>query len=256
MFGLQHFLCASSLNESSQSSHAMFSTRLANLPNNPLSQVLSPTLRLKWAVKQHLLFFYLREGAVSNLFVITSILLLVRRRRVNDRTSDRLAAPLFLQDRETSANPLRFFHHSNMENYGAYFSHSRTSIEKSIARSHNKRNPVETQVVCIVPNWKMKIFCLNKEIFKVTSKGKLIKLSKENVQLRQNYLKHSLKWTDENGRCRVLTELFMNLASSFNPAGWNSINRINQRISPKGKRVGYAPSWKWGTGFEKDRTKR
>ena len=77
--------------------------------------------------------------------------------------------------------------------------------------------------------------------------GKLIKLSKENVQLRQNYLKHSLKWTDENGRCRVLTELFMNLASSFNSTGWNSIKRINQRISPKGKRVGYAPNWKWGT---------
>ena len=38
---------------------------LADLPNDPLSQVVSPTLRLTRAVEQHLLF-YLREGAVLN----------------------------------------------------------------------------------------------------------------------------------------------------------------------------------------------
>ena len=51
------------------------------------SQVMSPALRLKRAVKQHFLF-YLREGAVSNLLVMTSLLLLVRLWRVTNRTWD------------------------------------------------------------------------------------------------------------------------------------------------------------------------
>ena len=56
----------------------------ANLLNSPVSQV---TPRLKSAVKQHLLS-YLLEGAVSNLLVMTSPLLSMRRRRVKDRTWD------------------------------------------------------------------------------------------------------------------------------------------------------------------------
>ena len=34
-------------------------------------------------------------------------------------------------------------------------------------------------------------------------------LFKKNAQVRQDYLKHCPNWTDENGRCRVLTELNM-----------------------------------------------
>ena len=61
--------------------------------------------------------------------------------------------------------------------------------------------------MCRVPNRKGKRFCLNKEIFIISLKGKLIRPSKENAQLRQSYLKRSLNWTDENGRCRMLTAL-------------------------------------------------
>ena len=40
-------------------------------------------------------------------------------------------------------------------------------------------------------------------------------------------VKHNLNWTDENGKCRVLTELFMNQVSNFNRRGWIFIKRIN-----------------------------
>ena len=35
-------------------------------------------------------------------------------------------------------------------------------------------------------------------------KRKLIKLAKENLQLRQDCLKRSLDWTGENGNCEML----------------------------------------------------
>ena len=50
----------------------------------------------------------------------------------------RLASPLFPQERETSANPLGIYHSSG-ESSEVSFSHLRASIEKSKARSHNKR---------------------------------------------------------------------------------------------------------------------
>ena len=45
---------------------------------------------------------------------------------------------------------------------------------------------------------KGKRFCLNKEIHIISSKGKLIKPSEENVPLRQDCLRDSLNGTDEN----------------------------------------------------------
>ena len=50
----------------------------------------------------------------------------------------RLASPLILQERETSANPLGIYL-SSTESSKASFSHLRTCIGKPIARSHNKR---------------------------------------------------------------------------------------------------------------------
>ena len=70
----------------------------------------------------------------------------------------------------------------------------------------------------------------------------MIKPSEENVRLRQGCPTHSLNWTDENGRCRVLTELFPNGVSNLIPGGWNFIRRISKLFSPKGKkRIGCAP---------------
>ena len=93
---------------------------------NPFSQGVSPTLRLKRAVKQHLLFNF-QEGAVSNLLVMTSPLLLMRLRRVTDRTSEGRPHHCFYWS-ETSANP-----------FSASVSHSHSGIEKEIARNHNQK---------------------------------------------------------------------------------------------------------------------
>ena len=72
-----------------------------------------------------------------------------------------------------------------------------------------------------------KEFCPNKETFTTSFKGKLTVLFKEDAQFRQDYLKRSLNWTEESGVCKMLTLLFMKLACSFNPRGWDSIRRIN-----------------------------
>ena len=40
--------------------------------------------------------------------------------------------------------------------------------------------------------------CPNKEIFMTSLKRELIKLFKEHLQLRQDYLKRCLNWTEEN----------------------------------------------------------
>ena len=68
---------------------------------------------------------------------------------------------------------------------------------------------------------------------------------KENAQLKQSHLKRSLNWTDENGKCRMLTELFLKLVFSSNPIGWNFTKRIHWLIKPKGRRAGYAMNWRW-----------
>ena len=44
----------------------------------------------------------------------------------------------------------------------------------------------------------------NKEIFTISLRGKPTKASKETAQLTQSYLKRSLNWTEENGKCNML----------------------------------------------------
>ena len=52
-------------------------------------------------------------------------------------------------------------------------------------------------------------FCPNKETLTTPLKGKPSMLFKENAQLRQDYLKRSLDWTEENGECKMLVLLFV-----------------------------------------------
>ena len=66
--------------------------------------------------------------------------------------------------------------------------------------------------VCRILKWKGKEFCPNQETFTTSLKGKLIMLFKENAQLRQDYLKRSLDWTDENRECKMLRLLVMKMA--------------------------------------------
>ena len=51
-------------------------------------------------------------------------------------------------------------------------------------------------------NGKEKILSEQRDIFIISLKGKLIKPSKATL-LRQSYLKRSLNWTEENGRCKM-----------------------------------------------------
>ena len=60
-------------------------------------------------------------------------------------------------------------------------------------------------------------FCLNRKAFMNSLIRKLIELFKKNLRLRQDYLKHRLKWTEENRKGEMLILLFMKLADSVNP---------------------------------------
>ena len=51
-------------------------------------------------------------------------------------------------------------------------------------------------------------------------KRELIKLFKENLRLRQDYLKRRLNWTEENGKGEILILLFVKLACSSSPRRW------------------------------------
>ena len=80
-----------------------------------------------------------------------------------------------------------------------------------------KVKEIEIWRVCRILKWKGKDICPNKEAFTISLKAKLIMLFKKNAQVRQDYLKHCPNWTDENGRCRVLTELNMKTGMRLQP---------------------------------------
>ena len=81
--------------------------------------------------------------------------------------------------------------------------------------------------MCKFLKWNRKEFRPNRKTFMNSLKRKLIMLFKENAQLRQDYLKRSLNLTEENGTGEMLILLFVKLASSSNPRGWNSVRQIN-----------------------------
>ena len=94
---------------------------------------MNPTLQLKSAVTP-LLLFYLREGAVSSRMA-DDLATALDASEAGDRSDvGRLASPLFPQEREVSANT-----------FGASFSHSHSSIEKS-RRDVNQRTSIETSI--------------------------------------------------------------------------------------------------------------
>ena len=74
-----------------------------------------------------------------------------------------LASSLFLQEREVSAIP-----------FSASFSHSRSSVEKSTARSQNNRKASRDSGSVHGSQIEREKFCLNKEIFILSLRGKLI----------------------------------------------------------------------------------
>ena len=79
--------------------------------------------------------------------------------------------------------------------------------------------------VCNFLEWIGRKYCLNREAFMNTLKRKLNELFKDNLQLRQDYLRRKLNWTEEIGKGGKLALLSEKLTDSLNPRGWNSIKR-------------------------------
>ena len=134
----------------------------------------------------------------------------------------RLASPLFPQERETSANPFGIYHSSG-ESSEASLSHLHTGIEKSKARSHNKRKSSRDLGVARGPHLKREnILSEQKEIHNFLERKADQAFRGERAAQTRLSEAHS-----ELDRCRVLIELFMDRVSNFIPRGWNFIKRIN-----------------------------
>ena len=171
----------------------------------PLSQVMSPSLPSK---------------SVAN-----TLWLILDASEVYDTTDvGRLTSPLFSQEREVSANPFGFSFsqtHSSAEK-------SRRDIDPFSSVEKSKRtwtvfNFLERKVKAI-EKWRV---CKNYIKNSVRTKRhswllkKVDRASKVNAQLRQDYVKRSLTWTEEIGKCKILMLLFMKLTFSSNLRGWN-----------------------------------
>ena len=156
VFGLQHF-CARHLKKSSHRSHAMFST-LRDPPFTAPTQSTATSSSLlfpsnwtptatplfgRFAEQSPLTCYQIEVSSASRRDCLESscddlATTLVASETVERSDLERLASPLILQERETSANPFGIYR-SNTESSKASFSHLRTCIGKPIARSHNKR---------------------------------------------------------------------------------------------------------------------
>ena len=82
-----------------------------------------------------------------------------------------------------------------------------------------KVKEIENWTVCNFLKWKRTGFSPSRKTFMNSLKRKLIELFKENLQLRQDYLKRRLNWTGKSGEGAVLILLSMKLADSSNPRG-------------------------------------
>ena len=80
-----------------------------------------------------------------------------------------------------------------------------------------KVHEIENWRVCNFLKWKWKKILSEQKAFMNTLKRKLIELFKENMQLRQDYVKRRLNWTEENGTGEMLILLFLELADILNP---------------------------------------
>ena len=128
-----------------------------------------------------------------------------------------------------------------------------SNVERSSSKGKRNRELEKVQLSLMEKGEK---FCLNGEAVVKTLKRKLIELFKENLRLRQDYLKHRLKSTEESGKGEMLIMFFTKLADSLNPRGWNSIRRI--KLSDQAQRE---KSWQCeelemrNTVFQEDRAR-
>ena len=91
---------------------------------------------------------------------------------------------------------------------------SLSNVERSLSKGTRNR---ELESVQLSQMEMEKIPSEEKKAFMNTLKGKLIELFKENMQLRQDYVKRRLNWTEENGTGEMLILLFLELADILNP---------------------------------------
>ena len=210
---------------------------LAAWLNNPVSQVLSPSLSSKSAASTprstHLRE---RDSLDTNLDDLATTV--DASERIDTTDVQRLTSPLFSQEREVSATPV-----------GVSCSQTQTSVGRptrdtdlfsSIGRersetlslfqvSRNQRSKKSRiWTVCNFVKWKRKEFCLNRKSFMNSLKRKLIELFKDNLRLKQDYLNRRPNWPEESGKGEML--IFVKVVDSSNPRGWE-------------KRAGYVKNW-------------
>ena len=79
--------------------------------------------------------------------------------------------------------------------------------------------------MCYFLNKRRIKFCQQGETSLYSLKRKLNELFRKHVQLRKDYLRLRLKWTEEIGNEEMLILLFMKLIDSWNPRDWKSIGQ-------------------------------
>ena len=146
---------------------------------------------------------------------------------IHDTTDmGRLTSPLFSQEREVSG--IKFTvscsqTHSSVERpmrdvdpFSAW-RNPRGTLSRFQASGNRCRKEKISRIgeSAIFSNGNGKEFCPNREILMTSLNRKLIKLFKENLWFRQDYLKRSLNWTEEDGECEMRILLFNDTGMQF-----------------------------------------
>ena len=138
-----------------------------------------------------------------------------------------LTSPLFSQEREVSANPFR---HSGVER-----PMRDPDLFSSIGRPVRETKS-GTGECATFSNGKRREFCLNRRSLHGFLEETADRAFQGEFAAQTRCLKRTLNWTEESGKGGLIILLFVKLADSLNPRGWNSIRRINCLIKLKGNR--------------------
>ena len=199
---------------------------MADWLNNSLSQVVSPSLSSKSAANT-LRSSYLREEAVSTrkLTIATTL----DASEVCDNRRGTLDFTTVFSRARSKCYLVRCLLFSDTFKHGEIQARCLSSFQASGNRCRNFfKKKAETRFrECAGSQMERKTICPNKETFTTSSKRKLVMFFQENAQLREDYLKRRLNWTEENEECKMLILLLMKLACNSNLREWNSIGRIN-----------------------------
>ena len=115
-----------------------------------------------------------------------------------------------------------------------------SSLEEPLSKGKRSRELESVQLSQIESG---RILSARKKAFINSLTRELIEVLQENLQLRHDYLRYRMNWTEEIGKDEMLILLFMKLVDSSNPIGWSSTRQISCLIRLKRKRAGYVKKW-------------